>query len=136
MKVKAGTKDGKKAGKDQSSEASASDQDDMLDGAEGVKKPKSEITTFSTYISRVKKQVHPSLGISKSSMKILESFVEDFFDRICRQGSSLMTSTGNKTLRSQDILAAIQIVLPGELKKHALQEAEKAMSFFTHATTA
>lgn len=136
MKVKAGTKDGKKAVKDESSEVSESEQDEMIDNTEGVRKPKSEKTTFSTYISKVKKQVHPSLGLNKSSMRILESFVEDFFDRICRQGSNLMTSTGTKTLRSQDILAAIQIVLPGELKKHAVQEAEKAMSFFTQATTA
>lgn len=135
MKVKAGTKEGKKPVVEPSSD-SEDMEEEMMNETEGVTKPKKETTAFSTYINRVKKQVHPSLGISKSALKILESFVEDFFERICREGSNLMTSTGTKTLRSQDILAAIQIILPGELRKHALQEAEKAMSCFDQATTA
>lgn len=94
-------------------------------------KVKTQNFLFSSYISRVKKQIHPNLGISKSSMHILESFIIDFFERICKESSQLMSINSSKTLRSQDIIAAINLVLPGELGKHAKLEAEKAMKTFT-----
>jgi histone H3/H4 len=66
-------------------------------------------------------------------MKILESFIEDFFDRICKESGQLMRSSGNKTLKAQDVLAAIKIILPGELKTHAVVEAEKALESYRDA---
>lgn len=92
-----------------------------------TQKSKPPISKFSTYISRVKKQVHPNLGISKSSMEILESFIIDFFERLCKESSQLMTICGSKTLKSKDIAAAIKLILPGELGKHARLESDKAV---------
>ena len=125
-----------KQAKESSSESEVNHDDTgMKDDNEGVTKPKSYSNNFefSTYIARVKKQVHPSLGITKSSMKILESFIEDFFDRICKESGQLMRSSGNKTLKAQDVLAAIKIILPGELKTHAVVEAEKALESYRDA---
>ena len=90
-------------------------------------KSKPPVSTFSIYISRVKKQVHPTLGISKSSMEILESFIIDFFERLCKESSQLMSICGSKTLKSKDIAAALKLLLPGELGKHARLESEKAL---------
>ena len=132
MKVKMGGKN-LKSSKDLSSESEADHEDSgMKEEQEGVTKPKNYSTSseFSTYIARVKKQVHPSLGITKSSMKIMESFIEDFFDRICRESGQLMRSSGNKTLKAQDVLAAIKVILPGEIRTHAVAEAEKALEAY------
>ena len=131
MKIKGGEKGGKRSQKSSSSEEEEPRRKSMGE-IEGVQKPKAKdgATTFSTYIYRVKKQVHPDLGISKSSMKVIESFINDFFQRICSESSTLMTSSGTKTLRSQDVLAAITMVLPGELGKHAHGEAQKAIDLF------
>lgn len=131
MKIKGGEKGGKRSMKSSSSDEEMEDRRKSMGDTEGVKKPKKSATsTFSTFIYRVKKQVHPDLGVSKSSMKIIESFITDFFERICRESSLLMTSSGNKSLRTVDVLAAINLVLPGELGKHAINEAEKAIQTY------
>ena len=47
----------------------------------GVKKGglKNRAETYSVYIYRVLKQVHPETGISKRSMSIMNSFINDIF---------------------------------------------------------
>ena len=41
--------------------------------------------TFGTYIYKVLKQVHEEIGVSKKSMSILNSFVNDVFERIASE---------------------------------------------------
>jgi histone H2B len=52
--------------------------------AEGDKKKKKRVRkeTYSSYIYKVLKQVHPDTGISNKAMLILNSFVNDIFERI------------------------------------------------------
>ena len=38
--------------------------------------------TYSSYIYKVLKQVHPDTGISKKAMSIMNSFINDVFERI------------------------------------------------------
>ena len=45
--------------------------------------------TYSTYIYRVLKQVHPDTGISNKAMAIMNSFVQDIFERIASEASKL-----------------------------------------------
>ena len=40
------------------------------------------VETFSIYIYKVLKQVHPDIGISKKAMNIMNSFIHDTFDRV------------------------------------------------------
>ena len=54
----------------------------------GKKKKRTE--SFSMYIYKVLKQVHPDTGVSKKAMSIMNSFVNDIFDRI--SGCLLYTS--------------------------------------------
>jgi histone H2B len=132
MKVKQGEKRGKKATKDISPVESEDEVEAHSVKDAGIKKPKtSKATTFSSYISKVKKQIHPDLKISKSSMKIIDSFIEDFFSRICKESSNLMMSLGNKSLRAEDVIAATNLVIPGELGKHAVGEAKIALQAFS-----
>ena len=46
--------------------------------------------TYSVYIYRVLKQVHPETGISKRSMSIMNSFINDLFEKISAEAAKLV----------------------------------------------
>ena len=87
--------------------------------------------TFSVYIYRVLKQVHPETGISKRSMSIMNSFINDIFERIAGEAGKLATYNKKATLSSREIQTAVRLILPGELAKHAVSEGTKAVTKFT-----
>ncbi|KAJ4971588.1 hypothetical protein NE237_004687 [Protea cynaroides] len=82
------------------------------------------------YLYRVLKQVHPELGISSQAMAVLNGFMNDMFERLANEASRLCKYTGNKTLTSREIQAAVRLVLPGELAKHAVAEGTKAVTTY------
>ena len=45
--------------------------------------------SYSIYIYKVLKQVHPDTGISSKAMSIMNSFVNDLFERIAAEASKL-----------------------------------------------
>jgi histone H2B len=57
--------------------------------AGGIRK-KNVPETYSVYLYRVLKQVHPETGISKRSMSIMNSFINDVFSRLCEESSKLV----------------------------------------------
>merc|ERR1719246_390217 len=81
--------------------------------------------TFSIYIYRVLKQVHPDTGISKRSMSIMNSFINDIFERIATEAGKLATYNKKATLSSREIQTSVRLMLPGELAKHAVSEGTK-----------
>ena len=83
------------------------------------------------YIVRVLKQVHPETGISKKSMSIMNSFINDVFDRIATEAGKLGKYNGKMTMSSREIQTAVRLVLPGELAKHAVSEGTKAVTKYT-----
>ena len=89
--------------------------------------------SFSSYIMRVLKQVHPKTGISKRSMAILNNLVADTFDRVAREAGRLCQYSQKGTLSSREVQTAVRLVLPGELAKHAVSEGTKAVTKFTSA---
>jgi len=89
--------------------------------------------TYSIYIMRVLKQVHPKTGISKRAMTILNNLVSDTFDRVAREGGRLCRYSNKGTMSSREIQTAVRLVLPGELAKHAVSEGTKAVTKFTSA---
>lgn len=93
-----------------------------------TRKPKQ---SFSIYISRVLKQVHPKTGISKRSMAIMNSLVGDAFDQIASEAGKLCRYSKKGTLSSREVQTAIRLVLPGELAKHAVSEGTKAVTKFS-----
>lgn len=95
------------------------------------KKTKKRSETFSLYIYRVLKQVHPDTGISKRSMNIMNSFINDIFERVCLESSRLVRYSKKRTLSSREIQTAVRLILPGELAKHAVSEGTKAVTKFT-----
>ena len=116
------------------------------------KKPrKARKETYSTYIYKVLKQVHPDTGISNKAMSIMNSFVNDIFERIATEASKLASYNKRSTISSREIQVglddfvcvlgyvtltnpffpiqtSVRLILPGELSKHAVSEGTKAVT--------
>eukprot|EP01084_Bolivina_argentea_P059058 107803_1 len=98
----------------------------------GMRKQKQKRTeSYSSYIYKVLKQVHPDTGISKRGMSIMNSFINDVFERIASEAGKLTRYNKKSTLSSREIQTAVRLMLPGELAKHAVSEGTKAVTKFT-----
>ena len=97
------------------------------------KRSKKRVESYSTYIYKVLKQVHPDTGISKKGMSIMNSFINDIFGRIAGEAGKLATYNKKATLSSREIQTAVRLMLPGELAKHAVSEGTKAVTKFSSA---
>ena len=87
--------------------------------------------SYSIYIYKVLKQVHPDTGIASKAMNIMNSFVNDIFERIAAEASRLALYNKKSTITSREIQTAVRLLLPGELAKHAVSEGTKAVTKFT-----
>lgn len=87
--------------------------------------------TYSSYIYKVLKQVHPDTGVSSKAMSIMNSFVNDIFERIAAEASRLAHYNKRSTITSREIQTAVRLLLPGELAKHAVSEGTKAVTKYT-----
>ena len=94
------------------------------------KRRKTRHETFSVYIYKVLKQVHSDTGISKKSMNIMNSFINDIFERIALEASKLVRYNKKHTLSAREVQSAVKLLLPGELAKHAIIEGAKAVNKF------
>jgi len=101
------------------------------EGEEKKKRKKKRHETYSSYIYRVLKQVHPETGISNRAMAIMNSFINDIFERIAIEASRLARYNKRHTLTSREIQTAVRLLLPGELAKHAVSEGTKAVTKYT-----
>ncbi|XP_078251495.1 histone H2B-like [Rhinoraja longicauda] len=95
------------------------------------KRKKSRKQSYSIYIYKVMKQVHPDTGISSKAMDIMSSFVNDIFERIAGEASRLTHYSKRSTISSREIQTAVRLLLPGELAKHAVSEGTKAVTKYT-----
>ena len=87
--------------------------------------------SYSIYIYKVLKQVHPDTGISSKAMSIMNSFVQDIFERVATEASRLTHYNKKQTISSREIQTAVRLHLPGELSKHAVSEGTKAVTKYT-----
>ncbi|KAH7643444.1 histone H2B [Dermatophagoides farinae] len=87
--------------------------------------------SFSIYIYKVMKQVHPDTGISSKAMSIMNSFVNDIFERIAAEASRLAQYNKRTTITSREIQTSVRLLLPGELAKHAVSEGTKSVTKYT-----
>ena len=95
------------------------------------KRKKKRTETYSTYIYKVLKQVHPDTGISRRAMSIMNSFIQDTFEKISTESGKLCRYNSKATLSSREIQTATRLLLPGELAKHAVSEGTKAVTKYT-----
>ncbi|CAN6476975.1 unnamed protein product [Victoria cruziana] len=106
-----------------------------LPGKEGSEKKKKKLKkgseTYKIYIFKVLKQVHPDIGISSKAMSIMNSFINDIFEKLAQEASRLARYNKKPTITSREIQTSVRLVLPGELAKHAVSEGTKAVTKFT-----
>ncbi|GMI84710.1 HISTONE H2B [Hibiscus trionum] len=100
-------------------------------GDKKKKKIKKSTETYKIYIFKVLKQVHPDIGISSKAMGIMNSFINDIFEKLAQEASRLARYNKKPTITSREIQTAVRLVLPGELAKHAVSEGTKAVTKFT-----
>ena len=95
------------------------------------KRHKKRKESYGIYIYKVLKQVHPDTGVSSKAMSIMNSFVNDLFERIANEASRLVKYNKKSTISSREIQTAVRLLLPGELAKHAVSEGTKAVTKYT-----
>ncbi|XP_038564475.1 uncharacterized protein LOC119895422 [Micropterus salmoides] len=97
-------------------------------GKKDKKRRKTRKESYAIYVYKVMKQVHPDTGISSKAMGIMNSFVNDIFERIAGEASRLAHYNKRSTITSREIQTAVRLLLPGELAKHAVSEDSSTMA--------
>eukprot|EP01088_Endostelium_zonatum_P012699 TRINITY_DN2696_c0_g1_i1.p1 TRINITY_DN2696_c0_g1~~TRINITY_DN2696_c0_g1_i1.p1 ORF type:complete len:174 (+),score=51.27 TRINITY_DN2696_c0_g1_i1:35-523(+) len=109
-------------------EVNLSGNDDKAEKTEEQEQKRSKYQSYSTSIYKVLKQVHPGMGISNKAMTIMNSFVNDVFERIASEAGRLARYNKRNTISSREIQTAVRLLFPGELAKHAVSEGTKAVT--------
>ncbi|XP_078400870.1 histone H2B-like [Cetorhinus maximus] len=97
----------------------------------GKKRRRSRKEIHSLYNYKVLKQVPPHTGISSKAMSIMNSFVNDIFERIAGEASCLAHYNKRSTISSREIQTAVRLLLPGELAKYVVSEGKKVVTKYT-----
>merc|ERR1712179_745466 len=82
-------KGGKSIKKSSSAAAAADPEKKAKAGKPKGGKGKKRKESYAIYIYKVLKQVHPDTGVSSKAMSIMNSFVNDLFERIAAEASRL-----------------------------------------------
>ena len=79
------------------------------------------LETYSSYIYRVLKQVHPDVGISKRAMAIMNSFVNDIFERLSDEAINLARYNNMQCLKEVSLSPSILLLeVPSDSYYYAL----------------
>ncbi|CAA7017702.1 unnamed protein product [Microthlaspi erraticum] len=97
------------------------------------KRTKKSVKTYKIYIFKVLKQDNPDIGIPGKAMGIMNSFINDIFEKLTQESSKLARYNKKPTITSREIQTAVRLVLPDELAKHAGSEGTKAVTKFTRS---
>ncbi|XP_012597430.1 histone H2B type 1-M-like [Microcebus murinus] len=98
---------------------------------DGKKCKHSRKESYSVYLYKVLKHVNSDTCISSKAMGIMNSFVNDIFERIAGEASRLAHYNKRSTITSREIQTAVRLLLPGELAKHAASEGTKVVTKYT-----
>ena len=98
-------------------------------------KTKAKKESYSTYIWKVLKEVHPDTGISSKAMSIMNSLVNDVFDKLATEAVMLSMRNKRLTVTAREVQSAARLILPGELAKHAMSEGVKAVEKYNKSST-
>ena len=104
------------------------------------------LVNFDSYIKTVLKQLHPDTGITTNSLSQVNSLLNMVGTRIAEEAAFLCSTDMSErrtkgkrkkvkesskcTLTSRAVQSAVEIVLPGELAKHAVHKGQKAVAKF------
>lgn len=97
------------------------------------KRRRSRHESYSSYIFKVLRQCHPEVNISKKAMAIMNSFVNDIFERVAGEASKIAAYNKRSTISSKEIQTSVRLILPGELAQHAVSDGIKAVAKYDGA---
>ena len=95
------------------------------------KRKRSHKESYSVFVYKVLKQVHPDTSISSKAMGIMNSFVKDIFERIAGEALHLAHYNKHSTITSREMQTTVRLLLPGELTKHTVSKGTKAVIKYT-----
>merc|ERR1712105_131537 len=93
------------------SSAAASDPEKKSKGKPKGGRSKKRKESYAIYIYKVLKQLHPDTGVSSKAMSIMNSFVNDLFERIAAEASRLAHYNKRSTITSREIQTAVRLLL-------------------------
>lgn len=91
------------------------------------KRRKRRRESYGIYIYKILKEAHPNMSVSKKAMSIMNSFVNDIFERIADEASRLANVKRSRVITIREIQNAIRLQLPGELPKYAISQGAQAI---------
>ena len=84
--------------------------------------------SYSVYLTRVLKEIHPDLGINEKAMNIMDSFVKGLYEQLAIEASRVAKNLRRKSLSYREIEASIRVVLPEGLAKRAMDKGNLAVA--------
>jgi len=83
---------------------------------------------FDIYIRELSKQIHLNKQLSSNSLNQLNHIIVRLGEKITEKAFQLTEKEHRKTINIRAIASATQLILPGELAKHAHSEGSKAVT--------
>jgi histone H2B len=99
-----------------------------------VRKPKKPKFNFQRKIHAVLKSLNPEGCISKRAMGIVNDFMGDIFEKLASESRILLSKGKTATLTSREMMTSAKLVLQGDLSKHGVSEATKAIQKYVENT--
>merc|ERR1712132_25546 len=84
-------------------------------GGAGKRRKKAKTESYKIYIYKVLKQVHPETGISSKAMSIMNSFINDIFEKIASEAARLARYNKKPTITSRESRRLCASSSPGSL---------------------
>ena len=79
------------------------------------KRRRSRRESYGIYIYKVLKEAHPNMSVSKKAVSIMNSFVNDIFERLADEASRLANLKRHRNITLREIQYAVRLQLPGDL---------------------
>ncbi|XP_020385423.2 late histone H2B.L4-like [Rhincodon typus] len=87
--------------------------------------------SYSIYIYKVLKQVHPDTGISSSTISVINPLINNIFELVGCNASHLICYSKWQTISSREIETTVCLLLPREQARHTVSVGTKAVSKYT-----
>ena len=101
----------------------------------GIKKRKAGAAkmNWATYLYKIKKQVHPDVGMASDAMFVLNGIIEDYKERLINESYKSAEAAAGGTVKAKHARTAASLLLDGQILKHTISEGEKAWSKYATA---
>lgn len=75
----------------------------------------------------------PQSGISSRTLDVMNTLINNIFERISTQACSLMNYRNRRTLTPEDVQNAVYFLFPGQLAKYAVAFGSEAVQRYVHS---